>query len=221
MMNNRNPPGSGRILKYLAVLSVAAVCLAAATAARAQQVASIDMTFASGATFTGTVDFAADWSYVTGVNGILSGGGYGTTAITWVWNPGTNYLNNMQQGGLPVSDEFGTTLMSGTPGVDGPPNYSDASFTYFIGFAYNYSGANETPPEITFAGIGNWSACGTAPTSPVNCANNIDNPAEDEDPMTGGGIQVPEPGTATLLGIGLLILGWVSRGYRKTIPGLG
>jgi hypothetical protein len=112
------------------MIAVSALALALAPAvAHADVTLLVDMHFQSGATFTGDVSFANDYSSVTGVTGTLSGGGYGTDTISWVWELGSNYSSG--------ANNFSTWLMDGT-------GYSD--YSHFIQFAYNYSGA----PHLTF-----------------------------------------------------------------------
>jgi hypothetical protein len=54
--------------------------------ANASVVEEVNMTFASGATFSGDVTFANDFSSYTAVTGTLSGGPYGVDSINWVWD---------------------------------------------------------------------------------------------------------------------------------------
>jgi hypothetical protein len=114
---------------------------------------SVSETFQSGATFNGTVTFLNDYSNLTGVNGILSGGtgvgagglGYGNDAITWVFYPPSNY-------GSSFGPQYGGNFL-----MDGPPcslaNVAAANcstFTNFISFTWDYSGA----PNLVFASPG-------------------------------------------------------------------
>jgi hypothetical protein len=131
-------------LKSLVTVSFAVTGLLAANSAKAQEVDFVTMTFQSGATFTGTVDFASGYTSVTGVSGVLKGYQYGTSGyvggsssdlIDWVWFPGSNYSSG--------PDDFGTFLM------DGPQNNYSA-FSDWIQFTYNYSSA----PALTFANVG-------------------------------------------------------------------
>jgi len=65
--------------------------------AKADVVNNVNMTFASGASFAGTVSFSDDFTQVTGVSGTLFGyspsifgyvGGDASDPISWVWQPG-------------------------------------------------------------------------------------------------------------------------------------
>jgi hypothetical protein len=184
-----------------------AVSIAAAASARADQIATVDMTFQSGATFTGTVDFANDYSSVTGVNGVLTGyvlgpNGYqgtGSDVIDWVYYddslalpPGYNFAS----GNGPYV--FGTYLVDGS-------SASDTSAYNFIAFTYDYSAA----PVLTFASI---------PQTFTGLGNGNDVEDQDDDysdPMVSGVIYTPEPSSVMLLGMGLLLLGLV--GLRRKI----
>jgi hypothetical protein len=90
--------------------------------ASAGVVETVTMDFASGATFIGEVTFTDDFSSYYAVSGILSGGPYGSDAITAVWAPGYNYSTG--------TGNFSNWLVDGTP----PDSYS-----VWIQFAYNYS----------------------------------------------------------------------------------
>ena len=93
----------------------------------------VNMTFQSGATFSGLVTFANDYSYVTGVNGTLTGYqpntpgyvGSGSDSINWVWANGQNFSTGI--------GNYSTFLMDGAGS-----GYSGGSYTNFIQFAYNY-----------------------------------------------------------------------------------
>jgi hypothetical protein len=119
-----------------ALLSVAlagSMLVGGAVHAAVQQV---DLTFKSGATFTGEVTFASDYSSVTAVTGTLTGYQYGTSgfvgsgsvSINWVQFPGFNYSTG--------AGNFSTFLL------DGP----ESEEFNWIQFAYNYSAA----PVLTF-----------------------------------------------------------------------
>jgi len=64
----------------------AAALALAAVPVRATVLENVTMNFASGATFSGEVGFADDFSAIIGVDGLLSGGGYGSDPIGWVWD---------------------------------------------------------------------------------------------------------------------------------------
>jgi hypothetical protein len=71
----------------------------------------VNETFASGATFTGTVTMTDGFGYATDVTGTLTDYQYGlgftgtgSDLIDWIWEPGTNYDTNS-----PTT--FGTFLM--------------------------------------------------------------------------------------------------------------
>jgi hypothetical protein len=119
-----------RILKSFALLALAAG-FSFATAARADQTYSVSLDFASGATFTGDVDFSDDLTDVTGVSGTLSGGSYGTDSINWVWSTTTDYDSS--------TGVYYNFLMDGT----------SSNWEYFITFAYEISAGS---PELVVTG---------------------------------------------------------------------
>lgn len=164
------------------ILSVSILVLGLALAATAGPIETFNMTFASGATFTGQVTFTNDYSSVTAVNGLLSGGSYGSDPITWVFDPSYNYASSFgpQYGG--------NFLMDGT----------NPDFTNFIATTWDFSGA----PNFVFANPG-----GVLGTDSVG-GNNIDY----NDPMVSGTISSsPEPASLTLIGLGVLGLGLIRR----------
>lgn len=127
------------VVLFFVIATLAALFFVFAPPAYADQVRGLNMTFQSGAVFTGNVSFTDDFTSVTGVNGTLYGyqyGSYGYTGtgsdlISWVWFPGTNFS------GDPV---FGTFLMDGTSFTD---------YYNFISFTYNYNAA----PNLIFANV--------------------------------------------------------------------
>jgi hypothetical protein len=170
----------------LAVLSTVV-----APGARADVVEAVDLTFQSGATFTGTVDLSDDYSIVTGVDGVLAGGPYTTQDIGWVWDLGVNRST--------ATDVFSTFLMSGTPGP-ATPNVDGATFDDFVGFSYNYALAS----NITLSGIGTGNTVCDGGKAP-NCIDFTDL-------MVSGSIRaVPEPTSITLFLTTLLAVAFVVR----------
>jgi hypothetical protein len=172
------------ILRWQLVVGLLIVALVCPANASVNQ--TVNMTFQSGATFSGQVTFADDYSLVQGVTGILSGyqygiGGYqgaGSDSIGWVWLNGANFSTG--------TDNYSTFLMDG----------NDSDFSHWIQFAYNYSGA----PTLEF-------------TSGVSVYS-TDNYVDYVDPMVSGSIgagTVPEPSTLivwSLLGAASIGLTW-------------
>ena len=183
------------MLKYLDTLAIVAFAVgsvAAIPAAKAENTDDVSLTFASGATFTGTVDFANNYSSITGVNGVLTGyedgisgfTGVGSDSINWVWGLCGNCSG---LGG----DQFGNLLMDGMPFGNGFGDYSN-----FIAFTYNYS---------------------HAPSLVLDTAGDIGVDVDFQDFLVSGSITpTPEPGTMLLLGTGLLGLASLAR--KKSSP---
>lgn len=160
--------------------------------AKAAVVQSVDMTFQSGATFSGNVTFANDFSFVLDVTGILTGyqfsstgyQGSGSDSINWVWLNGSNFSTG--------AGNYSTFLMDGA----GSGYNSTGSYSHWIQFAYNYSGA----PNLTF-------------TSGVSIGG-TDNFVDYVDPMVSGSIgAVPEPSTWAMMVLGFAGVGFMT--YRR------
>src|SRR5438552_4583817 len=84
-------------MRKAGILTAAVLCSAlAAPVAQASVTESLSLSFASGATFSGTATFVNDFSYYTGVSGTLTGYqagtsgfvGSGSDSFNWVWGSG-------------------------------------------------------------------------------------------------------------------------------------
>ena len=81
-------------MKFVAIAALAMAGLAATADAKADPIDNVNLTFQSGATFSGTVTLAPDYSYIEAATGTLTGYQYGTNAfvgsgsdaIDWAWN---------------------------------------------------------------------------------------------------------------------------------------
>ena len=169
-----------KYLKALAIVALAAGTVAAVPAARADNTDDVNLTFASGATFTGTVDFANDSSSITRVNGILTGYEYGISGYTGVGSDSINWVWGLCGNCSGLSgDQFGNLLMDGIPFGDGFGDYSN-----FIAFTYDYT---------------------NAPSLVLDTAGNIGVDVDFQDFLVSGSVTpTPEPGPILLLGSGLL-----------------
>jgi hypothetical protein len=178
-----------KITSALVGAALAAMSLTASVA-RASVTDLVNMTFQSGATFTGDVTFANNYSYVTDVTGTLAGGPYGVDSINWVWDFGNNFSSG--------TDNYSTFLMDG-PGSGynaGCGGSIGCAYSNFIQFAYNYSAA----PVLTFTS-------GVSVYSTDNYVNYVD-------PMVSGSISaVPEPASWAMMLLGFAGLGFA--GYRR------
>jgi hypothetical protein len=179
---------------FLSIAAVTAACLSP-TFASANVVESIDMQFQSGATFVGDVTFTDNFSAATAVSGTLSGAGYGTDSINWVWSNGTNYSTG--------ANNYSDFLMDGP----GSGYVSTGSYNNWIQLSINYA----DPNQLVFA-------------SGVSYGS-FDNFVDYVDPMVSGSINgvsaVPEAGTWAMLMLGLGAVGFALRKTRvKSMPTL-
>lgn len=178
-----------------AIAAIAALAAAAGTGAQAQVTRGLNMTFASGATFNGTVTFANDYSSVLDVTGTLHGyttfgfDGVSDDTIDWVWASGANFSSG--------SGNYSTFLMDGP----GSGYNSFGGYSNWIQLAYNYSSA----PTLLF-------------TSGVS-VNGTDNFVDYSDPMVGGSFSdngaVPEPASWAMMLGGFGLVGGAMRSRRK------
>lgn len=111
----------------LAALTIVGALLP--SAAKAALVYNVDMSFLSGATFSGKVTFSDDLTQALGVDGMLYGYvsdnpsyvGSGSDSITWVWDNGR------------ASPEISSSFL-----LDGSPD----NYMNLISFTYNFSDAS-------------------------------------------------------------------------------
>ena len=181
-------------IKSLMISAAAALALIAPNipvSARAGVVEAVSMTFQSGATFSGLMTFADDFSSISAVAGTLYGycstfGAYyqpGTsTNITWLFNHGTN------QSSAPGT--FSQYLM------DGQDLGSNSWFSNYLYFAYDYS---------------NPSALGV--TSNTYVYNTSYSPMNRDLLVSASISAVPEPSTWAMLILGFAGVGLLA--YRR------
>jgi len=173
-----------RYPKALVIALMTAAVLVLIPFAKADNYKLVNLTYQSGATFSGTIAFADDFSSITGVNGVLTGYQDGTTgytgsgsdSITWAYQPGL----------FAAPGIYGTFLFDGTPSVD----YSNMIF-----FLYDYSNA----PTLVLR-------------PDAGMLFGFVNMGDTMDPLLDGSITpTPEPGTLLLFGSGLIALAAMAR----------
>jgi hypothetical protein len=176
------------------VLFASVLAFGLAFVGRADVPLTVNETFASGATFAGQVTFLNDYSNVTAVDGVLSGGPYGTDPITWVWDPTINWANFSSFFGPQYGGNF---LMDGTTCGN-----ECGSYTYWVTFTWDFSAA----PNLVLASPGGVLA--------EYGGNNVTY----TDPLVSGtiGSAVPEPSAISMLVIVLAGLGGLT-GLKKKL----
>jgi len=154
------------------MLLIGTLAVALGSTATADVLENVHLDFQSGAQFKGVVSFLDDFSNVDGVNGFLTGAGYGNDFINWIWAPSMNFA-------APFGPQYGGNfLMDGTSCGE-----FCGSYTYFITFSWDRSNA----PSIV-------------PASPGGLLNAMGgNNINYDDPLMDGSIGTPEPGSIALL----------------------
>jgi hypothetical protein len=171
------------------VIAAAAILAVTAYSASASVVETVNMTFLTGATFSGSMTFADNFSSILGVNGVLTGYQVADPNYSPLFSDTISTVNsNTTFPDLTAPGALGTYLF------DGP----ESNFSHLIVFAYDYSGA----PTLAFTSVFDSSGL----------ANSVDF-VDFLDPLVSGSISpvaaTPLPSTWTMLLLGLAGLGWM------------
>jgi MYXO-CTERM domain-containing protein len=189
---DRPPPRSKRVpskrsekMKKILTGLVAVALAAAAGVAAADEHIHLNETYASGATFSGDLTFTNGFQMLTGVDGTLSGGSYGTDAIGWTWWTGQGLSTPQNSDGNAATSE--DWLMDGS---------APSTYSHYIGLSWSAPGGNFqltlTPDtNVYYAGINAFDAVVSATVSPVS--------------------SVPESSDAAMLAAGVGLLALVAR----------
>jgi hypothetical protein len=132
----------GATMKLKSVFAAATVLIVTACTANASVVEVVDMTFSTGATFSGTVTFADDFSSVSNVNGVLTGYQFGDPTYSSGFSDAINFVSTFPP--FTASGTFGTYLL------DAPDTPDPNAYSHFIVFTYDFSGA----PTLAFSSDG-------------------------------------------------------------------
>ncbi|MDR3500986.1 MAG: PEP-CTERM sorting domain-containing protein [Legionella sp.] len=114
--------------KIVTSLAIGLLTIGVVGTASASSVVTLNENFLSGATFTGQLTFSDNTlTSLIGVNGTLSGGGYGVDSIDWAWYHGLGSSTQVSSG------VYRDWLMDGI---------SPSSYTNFIGIDWTVNGGN-------------------------------------------------------------------------------
>jgi hypothetical protein len=168
-------------MRSLTLAAITAAALTAGGIAHADITENIDLTYASGATFNGSVVFANDFSSITAVNGILSG-----------YDPS---LTGFQGSGF--SDSIAAVS---------PLNY-DLSPNTFFSVLWDGGGQNWLDLGYSYDSSGITLSAGGVEPDPYSGLVGYNNVDYVDPVVTASLTELPEPGPLALLALGLLGLG--------------
>lgn len=175
------------------LLTISSIVMAASLAApaHADVVTGLQLAFASGATWTGTVTFTDGYGKMIDTNGTMTGGPADGKQFTWTWWQGTSQSNPVDYDGDPLTNE--DLLMAGVE-----PNWTDyIGISWFIGSPGDLPVLNLNPlPNGDYANY--WRSLNAEQDVIVSGAfGSLNN--------------VPEPGSLALGGLALLAAGAARR----------